>query len=58
MGIVYEEYLFYFIGLSGLTGQRIANLVMDMEAKGEKVMIPTQQVSEPNMDKSKINEGK
>ena len=31
---------------------------MDMEAKGEKVMIPTQQVSEPNMDKSKINEGK
>ncbi|VDI13697.1 baculoviral IAP repeat-containing protein 7/8 [Mytilus galloprovincialis] len=43
-------------GLSGLTGQRIANLVMDMEAKGEKVMIPTQQVSEPNMDKSKINE--
>lgn len=43
-------------GLDGLTGQRIANLVMDMEAKGEKVMIPTQQVSEPNMDKSKINE--
>lgn len=46
-----------FSGLESLTADKIANLVMDMESKGERVMIPAQQATESRTENG-MSEGK
>lgn len=43
--------MFFISDLESLTAGRIANLVIDMESRGEKVTIPVQQATETRTDK-------